>query len=229
MISPGNKVFWGTNMTISSSVDASNFVADRPQSFKLDGYRLEIKAGDTLEDIVNTINTANIDVEANMLGGSFLSLTTKNPHQIWMQDIEGSSVLSDLGLVSTTNPSQPNEYSQTAQVSGLNIFDAIIQLRNDIYEGKQLEVGGRDLGYLDSSLNNLISHRADVGAKYNRIENHEKNLAWSKTYTQELITNTESTDLAESVMNLKWLESVHNYALNIGARLSQLQLLDFLR
>jgi len=45
----------------------------------------------------------------------------------------------------------------------------------------------------------------------------------------ELLAESEGIDVAESIMNLKWLESVHQYALNVGARVIKPTLVDFIR
>lgn len=45
----------------------------------------------------------------------------------------------------------------------------------------------------------------------------------------ELLASNEGIDVAETVMNLKWIESVHSYALNVGARIIKPTLMDFLR
>jgi flagellar hook-associated protein 3 FlgL len=52
---------------------------------------------------------------------------------------------------------------------------------------------------------------------------------FDRTFMTELLAKNESVDLPEAIMNLKWLESVHNYALNIGSRIIRPTLMDFLR
>ena len=63
----------------------------------------------------------------------------------------------------------------------------------------------------------------------NRLESHEKKVAWDSTHMTELLAESEGIDFPETIMNLKWLETVHNYALNVGARIIRPKLLDFIR
>ncbi len=226
---PGNKVFWGTNMSVTSSKDSYEYTATSEQKIRIDGVEISISAGDKLDDIIDKINTAPIEVKATKLGNNNISLTTTSPHQIWLEDVEGGTVLRDLGLIETNASEPPGNYSRTATVSGLSIFDVLIQLRNDLTAKDQERIGGKDLGDIDQALENILRYRAVVGAKVNRLESHEHRIAFDKTFMTELLANNEGVDLAEAIMNLKWAESVHTYALNVGARIIRPTLLDFLR
>ena len=222
----GNKAFWGTNMTITGDTDTSGYQASSDQSFKIDGVEVRVATGDTIDDIIDKINSSGLDLKASKIGSNFLSLHTSSPHQIWLEDSEDGTVLKDIGLLSANPLSPPNNYAETARVSGLSLFDVVIKLRNDLFSGDQLEIGGRDLGNIDESMNNLLAHRASVGAKEKRLEEHEKRIAWDEAYMNELLAKSEGIDIPETIVNLKWLETVHNYALNTGARIIRPQLMD---
>ncbi|MDX1959358.1 MAG: flagellar hook-associated protein 3 [Leptospiraceae bacterium] len=226
---PGNKVFWGTNTTLTSSVDATDYVAQSPQKIRIDGVEISIGAGDRLDDIIDKINTSPISVKAVKLGNNNLSLNSTSPHQIWLEDFEGGTVLRDLGLVEANSSEPPGNYSRSATVTGLSIFDVLIQLRNDLTAKDQERVGGKDLGDIDSALENILRYRAEVGAKVNRVENHAQRVAFESSFTTELLAKNEAIDFPETIMHMKWLESVHSYALNVGSRIIKPTLLDFLR
>jgi flagellar hook-associated protein 3 FlgL len=156
-------------------------------------------------------------------------LTSKSPHQIWLEDLEGGTVLQDLGLIDGSNPEPPNNFAATATVSGLSIFEVVIMLRDDLIKGDVKLIGGRDLEALDSALENILRYRAEVGARVNRLEQHEKRIAWDTTYTKELLAKNESVDVTQAIVDLKWLEAVHAYALRVGAGIIKQTLMDFLR
>ncbi len=226
---PGNHAFWGTNMTVTGDVDTGDYTVLSDQAFRINGSEIKVAAGDTIDDIIDKINRAGISVEATKVGQNNISLHTTSPHQLWLEDIGSSTVLKDIGLLSLDPDSFPNEYAESARVSGLSSFDMLIKLRDDLRSGDQLEIGGRDLGNLDQTINTLLGHRAQSGARFNRLEEHEKRVAWDHTYMTELLAKNEGVDIPEAIINLKWLESVHNYALNVGARIIKPQLMDFLR
>ncbi len=226
---PGNKVFWGTNVTVTGSVDNSGYIATTDQVFKVDGVEIRVAAGDTINDVIDKINSANLEVKASKIGQDNISLHTTSPHEIWLEDVEGGTVLRDIGLVNPEKGDPPNNFAETARVSGLSVFDVLIKFRNDLLASDQLEVSGRDLGNLDESMNNVLRYRAEIGARVNRVEEHQKRVAWDKGYMQEMLANSEGVDVPEAIMNLKWLESVNAYAMNVGARIIRSTLMDFLR
>ena len=226
---PGNKAFWGTNMTVTGGVDTSGYRAATDQAFKIDGVEIRVAAGDTVDDIIDKINNSNLEVKASKIGQDFLSLHGTSPHQIYLEDMNGGTALQDLGLVNTDKTQPPDNYADTARVSGLSMFDVLIKFRDDLINGDQLEIGGRDIANLDAALNNLLRHRAEAGARFNRVEEHEKRVAWDSTYMQELLVKSEGIDFSEASVELKYLETIHQYALNVGARVIRPQLMDFLR
>lgn len=226
---PGNQVFWGTNMSITGARDTSNYVAQSEQRFRIDNTEITVTPGDTVDDILDKINSSSVDVTASKIGQNFLSLHTGSPHQIWLEDVEGGTVLRDLGLVSSDKSDPPNNYSESARVSGRNLFDVVIKLRDDLFRRDQLEIGGRDLGEIDSAIDNILKYRAEVGARTNRLDEHMKRVSWDQTYMTELLAKNEGIDVPEEIMNLKWLESVHQQSLNVGARVIRPTLMDFLR
>ncbi|MCB1145246.1 MAG: flagellar hook-associated protein 3 [Leptospiraceae bacterium] len=226
---PGNAVFWGTNTSIASNTDSSAYVARGDQTFAIDGVRIEVAAGDTINDIIDKINSAPLEVRAAKGSQDDIILTSKTPHQIWLEDVEGGTTLQDLGLIDGSNPEPPNNYNPNATLSGLSVFDVMIMLRDDLIKGDTKLVGGRDLEALDMGLENLLRYRAEVGARVNRLEQHEKRLAWDKTHINEMLAKNESVDVIDSIVQLKWLENVHQYALRVGAGLIKPTLMDFLR
>lgn len=44
-----------------------------------------------------------------------------------------------------------------------------------------------------------------------------------------MLSKSEGIDYAETIMNFKWLESVHRYALAVGAKSIMPTLMDFLK
>jgi len=226
---PGNRVFWGTNTSITAGKDVNEYVVPNDQRIKINGVEISIAAGDKLDDIIDKINSAPLDLKAARLGNNNISLSTTTPHQMWLEDIEGGTVLKDLGLIEPNASEPPGNFSRTATVTGLSIFDVLIQLRNDLTSRDQEKISGKDLGDIDLALENILRHRAAIGAKVNRIEHHATRMDFDRTFMTELLAKNESIDFPEAIMNLKWLESVHNYALNIGSRIIRPTLMDFLR
>lgn len=82
---------------------------------------------------------------------------------------------------------------------------------------------------LDKSLENLLSVRADIGAKTSRLELTENRLDSQHTSLTKLLSENEDVNMAEVIMELKNNENVYRASLSIGARVIQPTLVDFLR
>ncbi|MBN2400787.1 MAG: flagellar hook-associated protein 3 [Spirochaetes bacterium] len=226
---PGNIAFWATNQILTSNKDSGNYVSETNQIIKIDGKEINISAGDNLEIIIDKINTTNISVKASNGGRNNIVLETTTPHQIWLEDAGSGRVLKDLGLINTEYPNPPNNVSPTVITGGMSVFEMMITLRDDFIRNDQELIGGRDLGLIDLGLENILKNVAAAGARKNRVDEVAKRAEYAKENVLQMLSKTEGIDYAETIMNFRWLESVHNYALAVGAKTIMPTLMDFLR
>lgn len=226
---PGNRVFWATNQVLTSYQDASNYTAQTNQAIRIDGVEINISAGDTIDTIIDKMNNAGLGIRASKGGRNNLVIESTTPHQIWLEDAGSGTVLQDLGLVSSNFPQPPNNIDDRVTIGGMSIFDMVIQLRDDLVRGDQELVGGRDLGLIDMGLDNLLRHVSAVGARSNRVSELTQRTETDKVNLTALLSENEGIDMAETIMNFRYLESVHQYALSVGARMIRTTLMDFLR
>ena len=82
---------------------------------------------------------------------------------------------------------------------------------------------------LDESMENLLSVRADIGAKMSRLELTEKRLDSQHTSFTKLLSENEGVDMAEIIMELTNNENIYRASLSMGSRIIQPTLVDFLR
>ncbi len=226
---PGNEVFWATNQVLTSNRDVSAYTAPTNQTIRIDGREINISAGDNIDIIVDKLNNAGLSIRASKGGRNNLIMETTTPHQMWLEDAGSGTVLKDLGLLNPNFPEPPNNIDPTVTIGGMSVFEMVIQLRDDLVRGDQELIGGRDLGLIDLGLENILKHLAAIGAKTNRVEELAKRTEYDKGNVTTMLANTEGIDYAETIMNFKWLESVHRYALAVGARSIMPTLMDFLR
>ncbi|MDY6935674.1 MAG: flagellar hook-associated protein 3 [Spirochaetota bacterium] len=226
---PGNVVFWATNQILTSNKDATNYSSETNQAIRIDGKEINISAGDNLDLIIDKINNAALNVKASKGGRNNIILETTAPHDIWLEDAGSGRVLKDIGLISTEFPNPPNNIDPTVTIGGMSIFEMLIQLRDDLVRGDKELVGGRDIGLIDMALDNILKHIASIGAKQNRVDELAKRAEYTKSNVLEILSKSEGIDIPETIMNFKWLESVHQYALAVGAKTIMPTLMDFLR
>jgi len=91
------------------------------------------------------------------------------------------------------------------------------------------ELGNEILTRLDSHIDNILTLRSEIGAKYNRLEAAKQKNEEETFNMTDLLSKTEDIDFAEKIMHYAVLSSVYNASLSMGARILQPTLLDFLK
>lgn len=82
---------------------------------------------------------------------------------------------------------------------------------------------------LQDGLNDILSVRAEVGAKMNRLEMTEKKLKTQVNNVKELLSYNEDVDMGEISMEISMAENVYISSLMTGAKIIQPTLMEFLR
>ncbi len=85
------------------------------------------------------------------------------------------------------------------------------------------------IGKMDKHMNNMLSLRADIGARVNRMEMIAKKISSNSVSFTQLLSNAQDADMSEVIMQLKNAENVYKASLNTGARVIQPSLIDFIR
>ncbi|RAK19926.1 flagellar hook-associated protein 3 FlgL [Anoxybacillus vitaminiphilus] len=108
------------------------------------------------------------------------------------------------------------------------LFDTLQQIENTLNDVASGDLDSL-LKNLDDHLNSALAERAELGARYNRLELIEQRLAEQQVIAKRMISDNEDADIEKVITDLKAQESVHRAALAVGARVIQPTLLDFLR
>ncbi|MBN1649089.1 MAG: flagellar hook-associated protein 3 [Spirochaetales bacterium] len=226
---PGNNIFWAEQQQVFSSRNALAYVVPADSSVFIDGQEISLSQGDNVQAIIARINKAGLPVKANLDPvRNSLVISSTSPHQLWMEDRNGSSVLSDLGILKG-DAKPPFNYASDARISGGSLFDMVIRLRDELYSGNSVEIGGAALKGIDKAHDSLLAGLADLGSKSERLEHTM--LRYNRGITDMVQRDSRETDidLAEAITNLKMLEYSHKTALQTAARILKPTLLDYLR
>lgn len=227
---PGNQVFWAENQRIQSMTDGRDYQVDRNGSFFIDGVEIAVREGDTLYSVIAKINESGAAVHAGVDPiNSSLVLESTTPHQIWLQDDANSTVLQDLGLLVSSEARPPQNFDSTVQVTGGSLFDTLITLRDQLYEGDQEAIGSRGILGIDRALDNVSATLGRLGAVNARLEGSFQRTEMAIPEIAGQNSRLVDVDIAEAVMELRMLETTHRAALGAAARTMQPTLLDFLR
>jgi flagellar hook-associated protein 3 FlgL len=226
---PGNDVFWAEPQQIFSDVDASGFIARNDQTMLIDNVEISIRTGDTVYAIIDKINNSQANIEARLDPvQNSLVLKSTQPHQIWIEDQGNGTVLQELGFTQA-GQRPPYNLAPGARRSGGSVFDVVMQLRDSLYKGDTLDIGGSGIKGIDLGLQNLINARSDLGIRDRRIEETSRRHDMEVPRTMAWNSNEVDIDLAEALTELRKLEHNHQATLQTTARIMQRTLLDFLR
>ena len=119
---------------------------------------------------------------------------------------------------------------QPETIFGKELFEGLHKLTTMLNDPA---TGGADLSAeldtLDTLGQSLITERAELGARANRLELVDNRLQDHEIIAKTIMSDNEDIDVEKVIMELKSHETVHRAALSAGARIIQPTLLDFLR
>jgi len=112
----------------------------------------------------------------------------------------------------------------------LDALNALESIRYNLSgAGDPTQVGSTDLAALDDALDRLISARSVTGARTNRVEMADMRMKEFSINLRELLSKNEDVEIEEKVMELAMQEYAYRVALQVGARVLQPNLADYLR
>ncbi|MDA3957025.1 flagellar hook-associated protein 3 [Oceanispirochaeta sp.] len=226
----GNKVFWAEDQQLFAQRDALDYVVTQDSSFSIDGKDINLKIGDNIHGIISKINDSDLAVKASLDPvTNSLTLETTVPHQIWIDEPVDNRVLKDIGILSETGSRPPENLHKDVVTGGGSLFDMVIGLRDSLLAGDQEAVGGRILGGIDNSLNNLLNNISDLGARNERLDHTFARLDSEKLNVQAINSQLTDLDMTEAITNLKMLEYTQKAAYQSASKILQSNLMDFLR
>jgi flagellar hook-associated protein 3 FlgL len=109
------------------------------------------------------------------------------------------------------------------------LFTDISNLEADLNGGATGSVIGNYIDVIDGHIQNVVAERAELGARYNRIELVDQRVQTQEVIANRIISDNEDADIERVITDLKTQESVHRAVLGVGARIIQPTLIDFLR
>ncbi|KUO52792.1 MAG: hypothetical protein APF76_02330 [Desulfitibacter sp. BRH_c19] len=185
-----------------------------------------------IEESIQTANSAYGD--AYIFGGTF----TTHPPFIFNKDDGGISVeyrgdFKDInyevspGVQMTINASksawQLNEGEMKSEV-----FETLIELEQLLRNG-DAEAASNFLSNIDDKIDHVLSERASLGAKSNRMDTALERSLDSQVEFSKILSRIEDTDYARAMIDFSVQEAAYHAAIKSGSQILQPTLLDFLR
>ncbi len=225
---PGDAVFWSERQRIASGADASTYRVMDNASIFVDGAQIALKPGDTVQAIIAKINDSGAAIKASLdPARNSLVLEATDAHRVRLEDGAGGRVLADLGILSGSGV--PSDYAPTARVSGGSLFDSVIALRDALYKGDHIDVGGRVLASIDAGMDNMGRRLAEAGSMVERLDAAALRLNREIPDMTRLLADEKDLDMTQAITDFKMMEYARTAALQMAGRVLPKSLLDFLR
>lgn len=225
----GNKTFWAENQQIFGARDGSSWQASQDGIIMIDGVQIKVTQGDNLYALVSKINNSAASVKASIDPvRNALNLTTTDARQLWMSDVEGTSLF-ELGLVKDSSQRPPYNLGEGVRVAGGSMFDSVIAFRNALLTGDQESIGGRVLGSLDQGIDNLVTRIAKSGSEFERAQINAQRSSKIGLDVTQMVAREGDLDFTKAITDLKMLDYTNQATLSQAGKMYNSTLLNYMR
>jgi len=114
-------------------------------------------------------------------------------------------------------------------IKGVDVFNTLIQFRDNIQTGNLAAIGSSDIPALQTSLTHLTEGLALVGGTQTRMQNAVSLNEDLTQSTQNNLSKIQDTDVASAITDYTQLQTAYQAALNMGGKIMQTSLLDYVR
>lgn len=217
--------------SVSSDITNIHSLVDQAANGTLNANDLKTIAtqiGQINQDLVNTANT--------QVAGNYIfhgSAVTTSPVTTTTQS-DGSTSYSVDTSPNALNIEVSNGVSVRANVNQGNIFgsgtDNIFNTVNGIINDLNNNPSNlsNDLSSLDTYTNSISGEEADLGARQNQVDTISNRLTQQQTSATQSLSDNINVDFEQAYMNYTTQQTAYQAALNVGAKIIQPSLLDYL-
>lgn len=139
------------------------------------------------------------------------------------------SYVTDPAFEKTINVEIFDGISIQSNTMPIKTFQSIDDMFANLDNATTAEDFSNSLTDLNTKSNDLLTIRADIGARQNRVELMEDRLSSQEIITTKQMSDNEDVDYEKAITDMITQESIHRAALSVGARIIQPSLTDFLR
>ncbi len=131
------------------------------------------------------------------------------------------------GVQMTINASKNTWQLEEGEVES-EVFETLIALAQLLRDG-DAEGASNFLDRIDEKVDHVLSERASLGAKSNRIDTALERSLNSQIEFKKVLSRIEDTDLARAMIDFSIQEATYHASLKSGSQILQPTLLDFLK
>lgn len=113
--------------------------------------------------------------------------------------------------------------------SGADLFNHLISLQNNLLSGNTAAIASTDRAALAKDEENLIYHIGSNGATQTRLETAASLASSQSQSLSQMVSNETDADLSETIVQLTQTQTAYQAALQSGAGILKMSLMDYLR
>lgn len=139
---------------------------------------------------------------------------------------QGITVAAQIPGVNTTGSGAPGLITDSR--TGADLFSHLISLQNHLAKADTAAIAATDRGQLNNDENNIINQVATNGAIQSRLDTASTMAQNQADALQKSISNARDADLAQTMVLLNQTQTAYQAALQTGAKILNLSLMDYL-
>jgi flagellar hook-associated protein 3 FlgL len=166
--------------------------------------------------------TVTTDANGNVTGVTYNGNTSVNQSAI------GDGLTAAVDIPGVNNGANGARGLLTDSQSGADFINHLIQLRDDLTSGNTAAIAGADSANLQKDENNIAYQVANNGVVQNQLT-AAATFATNRSQTLSTdISNQSSADLVRTMVQLNQAQTAYQAALQSGAKIMQLSILNYL-
>ena len=171
--------------------------------------------------------TAPFTVATTGANGRVTGVTYQGNAAVREIEIGENSRVSDVMAGANSSGSGPAGLI-TDSASGADLFAHLVSLQENLFSGNTAAIKSTDLAALRKDEDNIITHIAGIGALQTRLETAASSEKAEVTNAEQSISNLAGADLASTLVRLNETQVAFQAALQSGAKLMGVSLMDYL-
>lgn len=167
-------------------------------------------------------------VVATDANGQVTGVTYQGNTALSEVEIAEGSTLTAQAIGANTSTSGPRGLITDSR-SGADLFNHLISLQNNLLAGDTAAIAATDRGNLRSDEDNILFHVSSNGAIQARLEGANAITVDRSLSLEKSVSAEADADLAQTLVKLSQTQTAYQAALQSGASILKLSLLDYLR
>ena len=169
--------------------------------------------GEMLDKLSNTDNNFNMQAWISEDGKRINITNTNGEPYIKVRDAGGKS---------------PNTASSLGLGNTPSIFTTLMDLRDNLLRNDAKAISEESIKKIDEDLKRVLNLHAEVGSKTNRATAAREKQETITLNLKKMLSSVENIDMSEAIIKMTEYEIAYQAALQVGSRIMQMSLLDFL-